>query len=211
MRSGSADKGTGRQVIEWFINLLVVVGCSAGVTIAMTYFLQRRGEVFGFLVIFPIIIILFVSTFVTGLMLIARTVGIVMMVVSPEHEAFDFVIDREQLIIQVKGRAPVTYGLTDVSRILLMETSRSVLIHSVKGSDSYRLSMSLSYKQSEAKIDAINDPPIFKKERQFLETNAKDIDPRKSTEGVTRTTRVGRRVYEIDPAHAKEVIVYTRI
>jgi hypothetical protein len=176
----------------------------------MTYFLQRRGEVFSFIVIFPIIIILFVSAFITGLMLVARTTGVVMTVVFPEKEAFDFVIDREKIIFQLKGRPPVTYDLTEVNKITLMETSNDVLINSVKGNESYRLSMSLSYKQSEAKIDAINHPPIFKKERQFLETHAKDIDPRKSTEGVNRTTRVGREVYEIDSAHAKEVIYYTR-
>ncbi|MBF0479572.1 MAG: hypothetical protein HQL26_08820 [Candidatus Omnitrophica bacterium] len=204
----SSDKSKAQWFFEWVRSLLVLGGF---VTIGIiTYMFHINKNIF----VFSVFLISAIGSAASVFIVMARTIGIIMMVLFPEKQAFDFSIDQEKIVFQLEKQPPVSYFLNEVNRIIIMETTNSIFINSVKSKDAYQLSMSLSYKQSEAKIDAINDPPIFKKERQFVETNAKDVDPNKSTEGVKRTTSRGllhTYVYKINPEKAREVIYYTRI
>ncbi|MBI4210431.1 MAG: hypothetical protein HY544_02915 [Candidatus Diapherotrites archaeon] len=192
---------------EWAISFLALLGAIAGIVVV-----QVNLESFSYGFVF--LVVLYPAAFVLFFLFLARTFGVIMLAIFPEKSAGSLEIDAEKIVLSMDNNTVCAIYLKDIDRIILSEKFNGLYINSKNGQDSYRLP--LSYADIEQRIDAINSPPIFKKEGQLIEGNSPDLGPHKNLEGIKTSYRQyrakgGGYEREIDSAHGAKTIYYTKL
>ncbi|MES2314775.1 MAG: hypothetical protein V4524_02470 [Patescibacteria group bacterium] len=127
-----------------------------------------------------------ISAFLSGLIFIVRTLGIIMLIASPEKVAYDIRFDEKNIQIFAKGGGVKVYPWYMVDRIILGEDFDGIYIDATDGKESYDLPM--PYRTIENKLDeAIAKGCLsFKKEKQWIDSNQEGLDKHKDATGVKR-------------------------
>ncbi len=201
--------------IQWFKNLALLIALVAGIYISKNFLT-------GFYQLIALWTLMMV-TFIAGLMFIVRTIGVLMMLIFPEKKATAIRFEKDQIIISLGNGTSDSYTWNTINRIILTEKSKGIFINSNKGKQSYTLPE--DYKETESKVDAAllaNPTIVIKKEKQWVHSNQKGLNPNKSSRGVKRTysqtsTReladtmyLNKQKTTIDSRHGVEVIYYSK-
>lgn len=215
MRIQNIKHKTNRQwVTEW-----CMLGTCLVISLVLIYISQHFLSGFAQ---FVAICVLYIATFVEVIIFIARTIGVVMMLVFPDVKATDIKFGGDKIDLILQDGHIDSYMWATIRRIILTENLHGIYISSDQKTKTYQLP--IQYKIIEENLDnllATTTSIHLKKEKQWVESNQAELNPDKDPTGVKRSYVTagshhlgrgffsGRTVY-IDSANGVETIYYSR-
>jgi len=165
---------------------------------------------------FVLLALLYIATFITFFIFIARTIGVIMMIAFPPEIAISADFTSDKIVITLKDGTKKEYVWTAIQSIYLTENFDGIFIVSDKKKENYQLP--LSYDIIEKQIDSVlqqNPSILMKKEKEWTDSGRSGLNPNKNPNGVKRTYTdyVGKShtpvEHTIESANGIENIIYT--